>query len=178
MPLKKGRSQNTVGSNIEKNFVHEYEDTGRIGTSHPASKKKAVKQAVAIALHEGGTQPQAAGGSKSAHPSSTPESAPNSTQRKMPDDRMHFAPPPRPRRCPRPLVEDRPRRGPAGRRSSRTGRARSPTRRRWPGPDPDRVDRRDDTRGRRVDGDGRRRRGSGRRARACPSPGRSCWRAA
>jgi len=53
MPLRKGHSDKTVGSNI-KTLVHEYEDTGTIGTSHPASKKKAVKQAVAIALTKAG----------------------------------------------------------------------------------------------------------------------------
>ena len=53
MPLQKGRSRKTVGSNIRK-MVHEYEDAGKIGTSHPASKKKAVKQAVAIALTKAG----------------------------------------------------------------------------------------------------------------------------
>ena len=53
MPLQKVRSRKTVGSNIRK-MVHEYEDTGSIGASHPASKKKAVKQAVAIALTQAG----------------------------------------------------------------------------------------------------------------------------
>jgi len=53
MPLQKGRSRKTVGSNIRK-MVHEYEDAGTIGTSHPASKRKAVKQAVAIALTKAG----------------------------------------------------------------------------------------------------------------------------
>ena len=53
MPLQKGRSRKTVGSNI-KTMVHEYEDSGRIGTSHPASKKKATNQAVAIALAKAG----------------------------------------------------------------------------------------------------------------------------
>ena len=53
MPLLNGRSRKTVGKNVEK-LVHEYEDTGAIGTSHPESKKKAVKQAVAIALSKAG----------------------------------------------------------------------------------------------------------------------------
>ena len=49
MPLKRGASRKTVGSNI-KTLVHEFERNGNIGTSKPASKKKAIKQAVAIAL--------------------------------------------------------------------------------------------------------------------------------
>lgn len=53
MPLKKGSSDQTVSSNI-KTEVHEYEKTGRIGASHPASKKAAVKRAVAIALSKAG----------------------------------------------------------------------------------------------------------------------------
>jgi hypothetical protein len=64
MPLKKGRSQKTVGSNLRK-LVHEYEDTGRIGASHPASKKKAVKQAVAIALSKAGRSRKLHAASKS-----------------------------------------------------------------------------------------------------------------
>jgi len=53
MPLKKGSSRNTVSSNV-KELVDKYEDTGKIGTSRPASKKKAVKQAVAISLKKAG----------------------------------------------------------------------------------------------------------------------------
>jgi hypothetical protein len=53
MPLQKGHSQKTVSSNVKK-LVHEYDKDGTIGTSHPASKKKAIKQAVAIALQKAG----------------------------------------------------------------------------------------------------------------------------
>ena len=53
MPLKKGSSRSTISSNI-KEMVHDYEKTGAIGRSHPKSKKKAVKQAVAIALKKAG----------------------------------------------------------------------------------------------------------------------------
>jgi hypothetical protein len=66
MPLQKGRSRKTVGSNIKK-LVHEYEDSGRIGASHPASKKKAVKQAVAIALTKAGRSRKQHAMSRSAH---------------------------------------------------------------------------------------------------------------
>jgi hypothetical protein len=51
MPLKKGSSQKTISSNI-KTLMHEYEDSGTIGTSEPANAKKAQKQAVAIALRK------------------------------------------------------------------------------------------------------------------------------
>jgi hypothetical protein len=66
MPLQKGRSRKTVGSNSKK-LVHEYEDSRRIGASHPASKKKAVKQAVAIALTKAGRSRKQHATSRSAH---------------------------------------------------------------------------------------------------------------
>jgi hypothetical protein len=53
MPLKSGKSQETVKSNIKK-LVHEYEHDGTIGNSHPNDKKKAVKQAVAISMKKAG----------------------------------------------------------------------------------------------------------------------------
>lgn len=53
MPLKSGKSQEAVKSNI-KQLVHEWKDEGSIGASHPKSKKKAVKQAVAISLKKAG----------------------------------------------------------------------------------------------------------------------------
>lgn len=53
MPLKKGASQSVVSSNIKK-LVDEWKKDGAIGTSHPTTKKKAIKQAVAIALSTAG----------------------------------------------------------------------------------------------------------------------------
>ncbi|RJG06727.1 hypothetical protein D3870_12570 [Noviherbaspirillum cavernae] len=53
MPLRSGKSQETIKTNI-KTLVHEYESRGRIGTSHPKSKKKAIKQAVAISMKKAG----------------------------------------------------------------------------------------------------------------------------
>jgi hypothetical protein len=53
MPLKKGSSKKTISSNIGT-LVGDYKETGKIGTSKPASKAKAVKQAVAISLSKAG----------------------------------------------------------------------------------------------------------------------------
>jgi hypothetical protein len=53
VPLKKGTSQPVVSSNI-KTLVDEWKKDGAIGTSHPKTKKKAIKQAVAIALRKAG----------------------------------------------------------------------------------------------------------------------------
>ena len=49
MPLKSGASQSVVSSNI-KTLVDDWKKDGAIGTSHPPTKKKAIKQAVAVAL--------------------------------------------------------------------------------------------------------------------------------
>lgn len=53
MPLKKGRSQKTVSKNIGE-MMGAYKEKGKIGTSRPASKKAAQKQAVAVALQSAG----------------------------------------------------------------------------------------------------------------------------
>jgi hypothetical protein len=53
MPLKKGKSKKVISSNIGE-LVDTYKDKGKIGTSHPKSKKAAVKQAVAIAYAKAG----------------------------------------------------------------------------------------------------------------------------
>jgi hypothetical protein len=53
MPLKKGSGRSAVSSNI-KILVDEWEKDGSIGTSHPSTKKKAIRQAVAIALAKAG----------------------------------------------------------------------------------------------------------------------------
>jgi hypothetical protein len=49
--LKKGGSRTTVSANIGE-LVHDWEKDGTIGTSRPATKQAAVKQAVAISLGE------------------------------------------------------------------------------------------------------------------------------
>jgi len=51
MPLKKGKSKKTIQSNV-KELIGSYESTGKIGTSKPKSKKKAIKQAIAISYDE------------------------------------------------------------------------------------------------------------------------------
>jgi len=53
MPLKKGSGRAAVSSNI-KTLVDEWEKDGAIGSSRPPTKKKAIRQAVAIALANAG----------------------------------------------------------------------------------------------------------------------------
>lgn len=53
MPLKRGSSQQTISSNIKK-LIDEWKDDGAIGTSHPQTKQKAIKQAAAIAYAKAG----------------------------------------------------------------------------------------------------------------------------
>ena len=53
MPLKKGKSNKVVSSNI-KELVESYKSKGSIGTSKPASVGAAVKQAAAIAYSKAG----------------------------------------------------------------------------------------------------------------------------
>lgn len=53
MPLKKGSSRKTISNNVSE-VMSSYSKTGKIGTSKPKSKKKAQKQAVAIALSTAG----------------------------------------------------------------------------------------------------------------------------
>jgi hypothetical protein len=65
MPLKKGSSRATVSSNI-KEMVDDWGDDGSIGTSKPQSKKKAVKQATAIALKKAGRSKYQTGGKAAA----------------------------------------------------------------------------------------------------------------
>ena len=53
MPLKPGKSNKVVSGNISE-MVGAYKKTGKIGTSKPESKKKAIQQATAIALSAAG----------------------------------------------------------------------------------------------------------------------------
>jgi hypothetical protein len=47
------KAREKVSQDVKK-IVHNWEKDGEIGNSHPKSKKKAVKQAVAISLKKAG----------------------------------------------------------------------------------------------------------------------------
>ena len=84
MPLAKGKSNKAVSKNIQT-LVDDYQKSGRIGTSKPASKKAAVKQATAIALQTAGrSKPKkfAAGGSTSAQRAIVMEENPSASVNK------------------------------------------------------------------------------------------------
>ncbi len=53
MPLKRGKSQKVISSNIGE-MIKKYKETGSIGTSKPKSKGDAIKQAAAIAYAQAG----------------------------------------------------------------------------------------------------------------------------
>jgi hypothetical protein len=53
MPLKKGSSKETISKNI-KTEMKKYKETGKVGKSKPENKKKATKQAAAIAYSKAG----------------------------------------------------------------------------------------------------------------------------
>jgi hypothetical protein len=53
MPLSRGSSQKTISGNISE-MMGKFGKTGSIGSSKPKSKKKAQKQAIAIALEKAG----------------------------------------------------------------------------------------------------------------------------
>ncbi len=65
MPLKKGSSRKTISRNVSE-MVDAWKSKGRIGTSRPRTKKKAVKQAVAIALKKAGKSKYGRKGRKAA----------------------------------------------------------------------------------------------------------------
>jgi len=53
MPLKPGSSKKTISSNVGE-LMSSYKKKGTLGTSHPKSKAKARKQAIAIAMSKAG----------------------------------------------------------------------------------------------------------------------------
>lgn len=53
MPLTSGKSDKAVSSNI-RTLTEDWKRTGKIGTSHPANKQAALRQAVAISLSKAG----------------------------------------------------------------------------------------------------------------------------
>jgi hypothetical protein len=63
MPLKKGTSKKAISTNV-KELMGAYKKKGKIGSSKPTSKKKAQKQAVAIALSKAGKKKRITEGSE------------------------------------------------------------------------------------------------------------------
>jgi len=63
MPLRKGGSRRTVRHNVEE-MVDSWKKKEKIGNSRPRSKKKAVKQAVAISLKKAGKSKYGKSGAK------------------------------------------------------------------------------------------------------------------
>lgn len=51
MPLKRGKSKATLGSNVEE-LMSSYKSTGKIGNSTPKSAAAARRQAVAISYRK------------------------------------------------------------------------------------------------------------------------------
>ncbi len=85
MPLKKGSSRKTLSKNV-KTEMHAYEKSGKIGNSKPASKKKAQKQAVAIAYSKaresGAKLPKKSAAAKSKSHSTKSKSHKSSSKKK------------------------------------------------------------------------------------------------
>jgi hypothetical protein len=65
MPLKTGRSNKVVSTNISE-MVRSYDRKGKIGATKPESKTKAIKQATAIALSKANKPPKMKVGSRPA----------------------------------------------------------------------------------------------------------------
>ena len=53
MPLKRGKTQKIISSNIGE-MIGSYRKTGKIGTSSPKNRGEAIKQAAAIAYSTAG----------------------------------------------------------------------------------------------------------------------------
>jgi hypothetical protein len=65
MPLKQGKSQKVISSNIGE-MIRKYKETGSIGTSKPKNRGDAIKQAAAIAYSTAGKSRKYKAGSKPA----------------------------------------------------------------------------------------------------------------
>lgn len=63
MRLSKGTSQLAVSGNI-KTLVDDWKKSGSIGSSHPPTKKKAIKQAVCHRIEQGRQKPKQSSGER------------------------------------------------------------------------------------------------------------------